>query len=319
MVEDCYDRHWKRDWIGEWYPIFRSLGEQTDMIFTKCSQTGQIKDVYYLDHGLYDGSGALEILTLQNQTPGISQRVKKNPRPIFLKQILGLLQYLRDTKVRSILWKKRLHDIAGKKTTTPHVYVMSIEQTKDLIERARFERVSLSMFILKYVDEMVRTHLQFPEARNIWLVPVNMRGSIKRCNPLSNHYSYLAVKANPQVSMTELDKQYKKAFDYGYHWAAWWGLLIGKFIGLQGMRNIINKYHAKKHSWTGVLSNMGVWGAPNSSDVWAASAPVTRTHPIGVAFMTWNDQLSITLHIHPSLDSEGTIAPALLNSLRDNL
>ncbi|HAZ14479.1 MAG: hypothetical protein A2X86_00280 [Bdellovibrionales bacterium GWA2_49_15] len=318
MIENSYDRHWKHDWIGEWYPIFYSLGEHTDMIFTRCSQNGHIEAVHYMDHALYDGSGALQILTEQHHTPAQCLRSQENPRPSIIQQLQGIFQYLLDTKICSIKWKGRNHEAPGKRMT-PLVYVMNVDQTNNLLARARARGVSLSIFILKCLDDSVRSLLQHPDAQNIWLLPVNMRASIQRCNPHSNHYSYVAVKVNPASEIGALDKQFKTALGTGYFWAAWWGLLVGIVVGLAGMRKIIYKYHKKKHSWTGVLSNMGVWGNPDSVDVWAACAPVTRAHPVGVVFMTWNRQFSISMQVHPSLDSDGTIAPELLRLLRQNL
>lgn len=316
--QQFYDQNWTHDWVGEWYSIFRSLGEHTDMIFLKCSLAGEIEDAYYMDHGANDGAGALKILTEKAQTPAMSYDLNKAVRPNFFKQLLGFLRYFLDTRVHSINWKTRHHEMAGKKMQ-PLVHVMSVEQTKNLLAKARTEGVSLTMYILKYVDSGVREFLQNEQKENIWLVPVDMRASFKRKNPLSNHYSYVAVRPSANMSLAALNRQFKTSLAIGYHFAAWWGLLVGRIIGLKGMQKITAKYHKKKHSWTGVLSNMGRWGHPGSKHVWAVTSPVTRTHPVGVVFMTWNGQFSISMQVHPSVDPDGSLSQRLLDFLRKNL
>ena len=42
--------------------IIRSFGEFTDIVYLKCSLSGTVENVYYMDHGQYDGIGGFQVL-----------------------------------------------------------------------------------------------------------------------------------------------------------------------------------------------------------------------------------------------------------------
>ncbi len=160
------------------------------------------------------------------------------------------------------------------------------------------------------------------QKKNLWLIPVNMRAGVKRKNPHSNHASYLSVTLNPFMEVAVVGRKLKVALKMGYHWAAWWGILLGRIIGLKGMHRLMKKYHDKKHSWAGTLSNLGVWSHTNEGpqegqrQTWAFCPPVSKSHPVGVGLVTWNGQLSMAIQIHPSLDHDGHLAQRLLSMLQ---
>ncbi len=296
-----YDQDWKLDWVGEWFPIMRSLGEFTDIVYLKCSSSGAVEEVFYLDHGQYDGVGGFQVLLEKQQCPGASYRTQSDARPGFFKQVLGFLKYFLESRASSVNWKKRDHAIPGKKIA-PLVQVFSLEQTRQLTAQARAKKVTLTSLILHALDASVRSLLQNEQKENRWLIPVNMRAGVTRTNPHSNHASYLSVTLNPKTDVVIVGKKLKSALGMGYHWAAWWGILLGRTIGLNGMHKILKKYHDKKHSWAGTLSNLGVWSHANTSQTWGFCPPVSKSHPVAVGLVTWNGQLSMAIQLHPSLN-----------------
>ncbi|MBI2520856.1 MAG: hypothetical protein HYV97_10580 [Bdellovibrio sp.] len=312
------DHNWKLDWVGEWFPIIRSFGEFTDIVYLKCSSAGAVEDIYYLDHGQYDGVGGFQVLLEQQQCPNAIYRAQTESRSNFFWRCLGFIKYFLESKANSINWKRREHSLPGKKMI-PCVFVYSVEQTNHLMNLARSKQVTLTALILQRLDECVRTLLQNEQKKNIWLIPVNMRASVKRKNPYSNHASYISVTLSRFMQDADVGKTLKTALKIGYHWAAWWGILLGRMIGLNGMHRLMKKYHDKKHSWTGTLSNLGVWSHPNADQTWAFCPPLSKSHPVALGLVTWNGQLSMALQIHPSLDQEGVLAKQLLHTLQESV
>jgi len=308
------DHHWKLDWVGEWFPIIRSFGEFTDIVYLKCSLSGEVEDVYYLDHGQYDGVGAFQALLERHQCAGAAYRPQTEVRPNLFWQCLGFIKYFLESGANSVNWKRREHSVSGRKMV-PRLSVLSVEQTKKLIEQVRSHNVTLTAFILQCLDECVRGLLQNEQKKNLWLIPVNMRAGLKRKNPYSNHASYISVGLNPRGEVAVVGEKLKFGLKIGYHWAAWWGILLGRIVGLNGMHRLMKKYHDKKHSWTGTLSNLGVWSHPNSTHTWGFCPPLSKSHPVAVGLVTWNGQLSIALQVHPSLDQDSTYATQLLETL----
>jgi len=313
------DKTWSKDWVAEWFPILRLHGEFTDIVFGRVSKQ-EAPEFFYLDHGHYDGIGGFQQLLAEKEGINLPAPQLKELKSNFLKRILGFILYLLDSRVRHISWNKRQTEGSFKRNH-PIPLVLGQQETTKLCEVAKQGHSSVTGLLLGTLDKVVRDTLQNSKQKNIWLLPINMRGQVERVDSKTNHASYISIKTLEHEAATHISLKIKMAIERRYHWAAWWGIVLGQKIGIQGMQKIMAKYYAKKHSWTGTVSNLGIWGKNNtpSHGGWFFCPPVTRAHPVALGCVTFSGKMGLCLQIHSSLDIDGSVAQDMAQKLRTEL
>ncbi len=297
----------KMDWVGAWFPIMEEMGEDTKIPFGRFDATLGTVEWHRLPHQKYDGAGGLaKLLTERGWKLGPIPTREEKPLGFLLK-VLAFFKYLNLTRPRTTPWKK--YDSQARGPTAGIAWkVLSKVQTQVLERIARKHSCSLNSYLLWSLDRHTRVLFSDATAKAMWWIPVNMRGLIKRPDPWANHSSYCGISLFPKDTPTVAHEKVRQSFVNGSHWGAWWGVNIGRVIGVEGMRKIMKGYEIKQNRWTGTVTNMGAWppegsraGAADNGQPWLVSALVSTSHPIGVGLLTWNGQLTITLQMHPTL------------------
>lgn len=300
------------DWIGEWFPIIESLGEDIPCLFGKVNTSSQTVQWIEFSHQKHDGIGAFrQILNQSGQPPGEVPVLKGSSKPGAPRQLLNILRFLSQSKLTRMPWRQYDASKLGKSSGIAW-HVFSEQETQRLLEFAHAQKISLNSWLLWALDLSVKDVLLKSDSSSIWLVPVNMRGEASKSNIESNHASYLGVSIPFGASAPEVHAEVQKRFQRGDHWGAWWGAQIGRYIGRKGMVKIRQKWIDRRHNWVGTLTNMGSWpmansvktGTLNPYEAWLIVAPVTRHYPVGAGVMTWNGKLGIALQLHQALTSD---------------
>jgi hypothetical protein len=111
----------------------------------------------------------------------------------------------------------------------------------------------------------------------------------------------------------DIHRHIYNALGRGEHWANWYGYQLGRFT-TAGMRRFLVDSGLAMPQWhIGGFSNLGNWDTEKqitgteALGTWLFSPPVLRCQQIGAGCVTFQNRLSLTLHVHP----EATTDPAI--------
>ncbi|MBT3980015.1 MAG: hypothetical protein HOE90_01605 [Bacteriovoracaceae bacterium] len=305
----------KIDWVGQWFPIMERNGEYTHIPFGSYDPNSNTVEFHHMPHKDFDGIGAFATLIGQNQNlPTLSE----DHKPSIFRLLLGFISYFLESGVASVNWKNRDTTKLGAKID-PHYFVLSNSETSHLLERSKKNEVSVNSYLVHKINSAINQKLINGTKENLWLLPINMRGPITRDSPVKNHASYISLKIAHGEKVQSIQSKIKTKIKIGYHWASWWGVMLGKKIGIAGMEKILNKYHQKNHSWVGTFSNLGVWNSLTDKRDWFFCPPVTKAHPIGIGTICFNARLSIALQVHPSITQNPNDINEILVLIKENI
>jgi hypothetical protein len=294
------------NWVGEWFPILEAKGEFVQIAFGSLLPGAANPAWNYLPHRDFDGAGGLAHLT------GITLPVAtKRYVPSFWRRLLGFFHYLRVSKMKEVVWKTYRPSLRGKRSEIAWA-TFTLEETRGLEAEAKSSGVSLNTFLLQKIDRVLSREWTRPGTARRWLIPVDMRGSVHRDPPHSNHASYVSVSLTDGLDADAVARLVRHEIRRESQWGAWAVLNSGRWIGRSGMRRMMDSLRARELCWMGTFSNLGKWTAGASRKAgdpqWMFCPPTLVTQPISLGALVWNDRLSLTLQLHPALSENSSDA-----------
>ena len=184
-------------------------------------------------------------------------------------------------------------------------------ETRQIRQNCRQRNVTVNSFLLKQLDQAVRSDINKPDAVIPWMIPVNLRGDIKYDDDTENHVSCIDALIAADDSTEAIQHQIHQCLKRGEHRANYLILCMGKFLSHQAKIRWITKTRKKPHGNIGAFSNLGVWdpeSAINTSDSWFFCPPVCSGQLLGAGCVTFQNRLSLTIQTHPSLSEKPEIA-----------
>jgi hypothetical protein len=307
----------KTDWVAEVFAAMRDCGENISIVYGHLPAADEYGEPewFELPHDQYDGmSGLAKLLRLRGcsveQLP-----VLRNDRFTWSRALRGLSAVLPSVQIRQRQWRQ--FDPTRKVRFLPVDERMAWElftreQTRQIVAAAKMAGVTVNTYLLFHLDA-VCSYLSRPEVSRLWMVPVNLRGAVKRVNEDAPHMAFLGVAVTSDASLASLQSQISQLKQRAYHWGAWIILHAGMVLGTQGMRRDVHRREQKNHGWTGIFSNLGVWDVSGSGH-WIFGPAITRVHPLGAGCVTVNDRMALTIQLH---DAFGVAMPTTRALLED--
>jgi hypothetical protein len=297
------DQPW--DYVGGWFEALELRGEDVPIKFGRADLATREVRWYTRPHRTFDGQGALTDIFLELRYPVEAIPAgKSRPRPAALQRFLAILRYLYRMRPQKVPWKRRDPSLRGAAGLISWE-VLSPEQTRAIEESARRIGVSLNSLLLQTLHRAAQQLLIGNNYRGTWMVPVNLRPIVRRSPETTNHSSYIGVPMHPQDPLPAVQKRIGRSLKRGDQWSAWWGICLGKRLGIEGIQKFYDRYERRNHSWMGTMSNLGelnVPGAPEN-EAWIVRVPPTAGLPIGAGVLKFNGKLALTLVLHRSVTS----------------
>lgn len=312
----------KNDWVAEMFRALRDCGENISIVYGQTpdareGSAGGALRWFELPHDQYDGiSGLGELLR------GQSLRVDQLPtlradRFSFLRGLRGVLAVLPALAVRRQHWRSDFgwSRDAGSLPASERVVrrMFTREQTQGIVVAAKAAGVTVNTYLLFHLDAAVAAELTGPLAPRRWMIPVNLRGAVRRDAELPPQMSFLGVDIEHGLSLHGLQASVDRLKARGYHWGMWILLHLGRVLGAQGMRQDIRKRERQQHGVTGMFSNLGVWNVAGAGH-WIFCPAVTRVYPVGAGCITMNGRLGLAMQLHDALGKDLRTAQALLDA-----
>lgn len=291
------------DYAGLKFEIMKEMGEDCEILFVK-EDNNRNKTFYSIGHEKADGVSSI-IKLIEKIT---NQKVKTFPiartdnKPNIFKRIILAYTHVKRQTPRKYIFNNQKTAI-GKPAAFEYFY-FSKEDTNKIELICKANNISINTLLLWAVDKMTQKYFLKGKQERVWMMPVNIRDSISDKYRVGNHATTLSIILNDE-NQIEINDQIKGQLKSGIIWGGRIVANAPKYIGEKGLRKIAKK---AKSPYVGLCSNIGKWPENNHDtnlqDQVIVIAPATSLCPISMAIMTWQDSLTISLQIHPSLLSD---------------
>lgn len=291
-----------RDYVGQWFEIYRRNDECADILFEieSHSQKKQIN----LPHEKVDGTGALFTLAEQYnwQIKNLAQPTKIHKLKKF-NYFINCIAFLGWTKNRTKnIWPFQFKK-ANPDSTLIQSHTLSATQTETLKATARKFGVSLNTLLFYTLNKELEQTYNWKKGLRAWWMPVNMRADlgmdINNPNHKANYVSNFMLEISPKMNLQQHQQLITQSLKQQKHWATWWWQHLGKYVPDKVVEFFaIQKLH--NNHYVGAFSNLGEWSCSESSSIIKFFVPPLLSHPIGAGAVIWNGKLTISLRIYPS-------------------
>jgi hypothetical protein len=187
-------------------------------------------------------------------------------------------------------------------------------------QACRKSGITLNSFLLDKLTKAIRPHLDDPDSMVPWMIPVNLRGKVVRERDTANYSSYISVKIRPREKVQDIHRNIYAALERGEHWANWYSYKLGRFA-THGIKKFLIARELAISQWNlGGFSNLGDWDPekkitqPECLGAWLFCPPVLRFQRIGAGCLTFQNRLSLLIHVHPELTTDSAIPNAWMQN-----
>lgn len=189
--------------------------------------------------------------------------------------------------------------------------LLTEEQTREIRDRCRRDKVTVNSLLLKYLDLAVRTDIRRPQLKIPWMIPVNLRGDVRFHDDTENHVSCVDVCIGPDDSVKSVHSQVVQCLQQGEHRANFLMVQLGKFLSHSAKIKYLNRGRSKPEGNIGAFSNLGVWDPEKkiqTTDSWLFCPPVVAGQLLGAGCVTFQNRLGMVIQGNPRLGLASEIA-----------
>lgn len=315
------------DWVDVWFEIQGELGVDVNWHLGWQSPDQPTPIWIGQDHRKVDGVGGfVSQLRLDGWPLGPVPASRHGKRPGAIRMIIEFIrQETARMRLQPVKWKDKTET-----TTTDSmkrfVHGFNERETQTLLANAKASGVSMNTFLLFHLNQSVQKFLLQEPGENVWIVPVNLRGPLKRKSVTANHVSFFPVKIDPDYDLAKLGQVTQQNIKRGCQWVNWYFInLLGRRAGRKGVYNVVKKNLEAQSGIVGIFTNLGVWPSPETGEAmqrfaealgdtktWFVSANNTPSVPVGGGAITWFGRLGISVQVHPVVASNQEVGADIL-------
>lgn len=308
---------------AKWFSAAESTGDFLDIRYGRISDEKVSKEVEwcFVSHVECDGIGAFAQLLRQDgaELPKLPQT--RNPNRQIIKPIWNFIyqNFLRSTPTserspNSENWAlANTEKNVASKSEALAWHLFTEEETESIRQRCRQMKVTVNSYLLKHLDQAVRSDLKLPHSDIPWMIPVNLRGDIQYADDTENHVSCVEPVISEDDSAAEIQRKIRHQFTLGEHRTKHLILKLGGFLNKRARVRFINKLRSNTKGNIGAFSNLGVWDSEKkikNEDSWFFCPPVGKGQLLGAGCVTFQNRLSLTIQAHSDLSDKPELAKA---------
>ncbi len=314
------------DWFGLWYKIMKERGDNDCPSFVRINTQTLEKFEMNFSHSEMDGVGALYkhyVLDRGIPIPFPAHREKSPPN--FFLLLKSFFAFIFLNKKHKTLWKESNWHLnpTGEDAKKFSYEILSTECTMQLENFCKKHSLSLNSVLISIFNAVLLPQLSINK-KGMWTIPVNLRGPIQRQDFTSNHSSAILIRVQHNNDLSELiantrriQSNIKFKLQRKEHWMIWSIHHIGKYLGYKFMRWVSHQ-NAKKSFVLGSFSNLGKWDLP-PGEIWVGGPPGSRNYPLSVMIFQNQNQISLSLKIHPFVLEDQSQVPTLLKKIVEHI
>jgi len=306
----------KIDPINQWFAAAEELGEYIGIRFGHIAPGKAEPEWIFLRHTDFDGIGGFAEILRRNGANLTRLPQNRHPAsPSAISAVKMMLKFLRPRqRVKWIQFDSgRMASSNSSPPTAVVWHIFDEAATVHMRHVCRKAGVTVNSFLLKNLTKAIRPFLEDQSSMVPWMIPVNLRGKIIRERDTANYSSYVGIKVQPHETVYDIHRNIYEALGRKEHWANWHAYQLGKFATHGMKKNLIAKELAMSQWNLGSFSNLGDWDPGKKitqaecQGKWLFCPPVLRCQLIGVGCVTFQNQLSLTIHAHPELATESRV------------
>ena len=291
----------ERDYIGQWFEIYRRHQEPADILFE--IKTNQKTEQIFFPHEKADGAGALFTIAGQKgwQIQVLVPTTKPQPisRWIYFRNVLLFLYWTRPRKEN--IWPFQFQK--AQTPTTQHATLhFSKVETQQLKRAAQSQNVSWNSLLFRSLHQTIAESFHFDEKPKSWWIPVNMRRELgldpNDLNTKRNYVSNFTIDVTHKQNLQDVHRKISQSLKQKKHWGTWWWQMLGKVLPESAVEKIAIQNLSNTH-YVGTFTNLGEWTCNQESQL-AFLANTILSHPIGASAIIWNDSLNLGLRLYPT-------------------
>ncbi len=315
------------DWVGRWFTISRERGFNTIATLGKIDLKTNHVEYFRFCHSETDAAGGM-LKWLQDQGYDIDKLPPSGTRaePSFFKRIVAIINAFRSSKKKSIKWRYYNATCDGPNINNEiHWIVFGPSEVERLTKYVKSKKLSHNSYLLTKFNGMILPRFLDCNDTGEWLFPANMRTTDSKLNEFANQSSAINITTDIYTTGEDVHYQIKQCLTDNVHWGNWYLANIGKIVGMCGMRLLAGN-GKKPNMHFGTFSNVGFMQTPglkeeelNRDEAYIGAPPGTVKYPISVAVIGWNDNMTITLKIHPCICPNRMLPPKILNEIKQSI
>ena len=161
---------------------------------------------------------------------------------------------------------------------------------------------SMGGYLLSCLNAALAPLVSHEDGPALWVVPVNMRGAVRRRRALSNHLSFLPVRLREHDGPRTATRLIRARLDDGSHWLFHLAGQVSSTVDLPGPSITMFADQLRGRS-VGLFSNLGSWQLRGLDEetAWVFCPPVTRFLPLSAGVIVVSGSLGLMLQAYPSL------------------
>lgn len=245
------------------------------------------EDFRFFEHRYCDGISAVKLYhqELHHPSPQFSDLRKSKLQWNSLFSILGRL--IRSFPYRGYQWKNS--DSLGDAIST---LVFSQASTEELVKKLKVSQISMNEFLVSTILQSTKDDILVSK----WLIPSWYPKSHDHpeAAPISNHASFFEIDFSQNMSEQEFSKQYRhrlKSIETWFWAKSFSALNLGMKIFFKPL--VFLSHRGLKRS--GTISNLGSIRGMLSAPLLFVP-PALMNAPVAFGIVTYNDQLTISVH-----------------------
>ncbi|MDB6034399.1 MAG: hypothetical protein JWM16_4737 [Verrucomicrobiales bacterium] len=299
------------DCFQQWFDAVEQVGDHVGIRFGFIAPGRKDPEWKFLSHAKVDGIGGFAEVLRSN-----GAHLPELPRIKLSSPVSGraLLRY----------WPKYLAPRTSLNWTLPNQtkadgvpvpqacswHLFDEKQTSQIRRVCWQLGITVNSFLVHHLTHAVRPDLEKPNAVVPWLIPVNMRGGVKRERDTDNHSSYVSIRVFPTDPIHQTHQQILDKIEKGEHWANWYAYQLGR-CATAGIRQLLVAKELCFAQWNlGAFSNLGNWdpdkrlsGSGIVGD-WLFCPPVLKTQKMAAGCVTFQGRLSLMTQAHAMLTTD---------------
>ena len=299
-----------RDWAGYWFYLLEQRGFPSQMRFGKLTDRGEVSWLE-IPHWQTDGVGAMTALLRKDGYAIDFPQVPHSRRPSFLKKLRGFYHYLRFAPVCGGKWKRFDPSTSPKATRPLAFYVFSAKESYRIENHCQSRGFNTNSLLLWTLAHTLRDEFIENGKPHYWMIPVNMRGTVRAPSMSANQSSCLWVDTRSAQSPSQIYAQIRQRLAQGFPWGCWFAVNIGRLVGVRGVENVFDYLKSVDDHWMACFSNLGEWP---SKEVWLAAPPVYDNSPLAALTIKSGGRIALILQSHPGLTQDKELLQNWLDS-----
>lgn len=313
----------RRDPIRPWFEASEKLNDFIGIRFGRIAPGASEPEWLYRSHADFDGIGGLsDILRGRGVPLGPLPTIPHPVDPSWWSFIRSMPEYLQPRE--RVAWKLPFAKTRQAAIDSPPEAVawrvFDEDRSAKLRSLCHKSGFTVNSFLLKHLSAAVFPSLMDDTPVIPWMIPVNLRGKVRRDRDTENHSSYVRVRVGREDPVGAVHGKVYGALAEGCHWANWLAYSSGRVLS-KGMRRAMIRAERATSQWIiGAFSNIGVWDAEGrfeGRDIdgsWLFMPPAMRFFKIGAGCVTFRGRLSLAIQIHPELSADPSDARAWMEA-----